>query len=443
MQEIPPNPSKNNHLTFKVFTLFILVIVSWVATMFVRGVIIEREGTKQAVAEQISEQWSRPQLIAGPVITVPIEKTVVATTGERVINTSTITLLPEKLNYQSQVATELRKRGVYSTPVYNATVVGSGNFDLAEIMRKTDSNTNILWDQAQISINVSDTRGITSLFSIKLNSKDYPMLPASKFLTFGANGVHTNISLDPNQPKLPFAFSMPLKGSQEISFLPLGEETSVILTSDWKDPSFSGEFLPTERKLTDNGFSAMWKITSYGKNLPQSWQNNLTEVDRESLASKSFGVSLHQEVNFYTMVDRSTKYSILFITLTFLTFFLYEVLSGLRIHPLQYLLVGMAIALFYLLLLSLAEVVGFLPAYIGGASTITILITSYCRSVLKAKTRALAIGGLLVALYSYLYILLQLEQLSLLFGSALLLGVLTIVMYITRNIDWYSLSKNG
>jgi inner membrane protein len=157
--------------------------------------------------------------------------------------------------------------------------------------------------------------------------------------------------------------------------------------------------------------------------------------------SKQFGVGLYQEVDFYTMVDRAIKYSILFISLTFLTFFMYEVLVGLRIHPVQYLLVGLAIALFYLLLLSFAEIIGFLPAYLVSMIATTALVSGYCFSVLKARKRAAAIAALFITLYGYLYILLQLETLSLLFGSVLLFGVLATVMYLTRNLDWYTLNK--
>lgn len=441
MQEITPIPNKNNQLMSKLMTLAVLIIVSWTATMFVQGVTQERENTQKTTTSEISEQWSRPQVIAGPVITIPIEKTIITSTGEKVLSTDILTLLPQKLSYESQVASQILNRGVYETSVYTTSINGSGNFDLTDIEIKPSPDTQILWNKAVVSINVSDTRGISSMFNLTLNNNIYKMLPSSEFSTLDTNGVHTNISIDPNQPNYAFTFEMPIKGSREISFLPLGEDTNVVVKSNWNAPSFTGEFLPEERSISENGFEAMWKITSYGKNLPQYWTGNSSGVNNDSLLTKTFGVGLYQGVDFYTMIDRSIKYSILFITLTFLTFFMYEILSGLRIHPMQYLLVGMAIALFYLLLLSFAEIIGFLPAYLFSTITITALITGYCFSILKAKKRAFTIGSLLIALYGYLYILLQLEQLSLVFGSVLLLGVLATVMYITRNLDWYSVNK--
>lgn len=440
MYEIRQNPSDGRLMT-KLLILAVLVLVSWIATMFVRGVVQERESTQVTVMNETSEQWSRPQVIAGPVITIPVEKTSTTSTGEKIINTTTLTLLPQKLSYDSQVATQLLTRGVYSTPVYTANINGTGNFDLNDIGIKSLTDTKILWEKAVLSINISDTRGISSMFDLTLNEDKYQMLPSSLFSTLNTSGVHLNFTINPNQPNYTFSFEMPLKGSQAISFLPLGEETDVSIESDWNAPSFTGEFLPIERNIDSKGFVANWKITAFSKNLPQYWIGDSLLINNELLISKAFGVGLYQEVNLYTMVDRSTKYSILFITLTFLTFFMYEVLSGLRIHPMQYLLVGMAIALFYLLLLSFVEIIGFLPAYLVSTIAITTLITGYCFSVLGAKNKALVICGLLIALYGYLYILLQLEQLSLLFGSVLLFGVLAIVMYITRNLDWYTLNK--
>jgi len=438
MQELPQGT--NTNLTGKLFIIGSLIAISWIATMFVWGVIQDRETIQGSASDEISEQWSQPQVIAGPVMTVPVEKTTITSTGERIVNTTTLTLLPEKLSYESQIKTQLLKRGVYEIPVYTTTVTGAGAFDISDVAQVAAPNTKILWDKAAVSINVTDTRGIASAVELSFNGKNYPLLPSSKFSTLDESGVHTPTPLDPKQNSYAFSFELPLKGSRELSFLPLGESTHVVMKSDWQAPSFNGKFLPEERTLSESGFEATWNITSYGKNLPQYWLSDSSVVDSESLTSKVFGVGLYQEVDFYTMVDRATKYSILFIVLTFLTFFLYEVLTGLKIHPMQYLLVGLAIALFYLLLLSFSEVIGFLPAYLTAAIATTTLITGYCFSVLKAKKRGFSIATLLAALYSYLYILLQLDQYSLLFGSVLLFGVLAVVMYITRNLDWYSLN---
>lgn len=444
MQENIPNlqtGAKSNQLTSKLIVLAVLIFVSWATTFLVWGVIADRQNRQEEASNEISEQWSRPQLIAGPVLTVPVEKTTISSIGEKIVSVDTLVLLPKELLYESDITSELLTRGVYDTPVYTTVVKASGIFALSDVVVDSSQNIKILWDKSTVSIGVSDTRGITSTFDITWNNKKYPLLPSSKFVTLDDNGVHAPIVVDSNLSEVAFSFEMPIKGSREISFLPLGENTHVRMTSNWNAPSFKGEFLPQERSITAEGFDAQWNVTSYGKSVPQSWFVNSAVVNNQSLTPKAFGVGLYQEVDFYTMVNRSTKYSILFISLTFLTFFMYEVLLGLRIHPMQYMLVGLAIALFYLLLLSFAEVIGFLPAYLVSTSAITILITSYCFSVLKAKKKAFTVTGLLIALYGYLYILLQLDEYSLLFGSLLLFGVLATVMFITRNLNWYSLTK--
>ena len=429
-----------NQLLGKLIALAVLVAITWIATMFVWGVVQDRENRKAEASYETSAQWSRPQTIAGPVLTVPVEKTSVTTTGEAVVHTVTLTLLPKELTYDSSIETQILKRGIYETPVYTTTVNGSGGFDLSDIEQENARDTRILWDQAVVSINVSDPRGITSMVALTFGEETYDLLPASEFSALDSSGVHAIVPINPHKETYQFSFALPLKGSQELSFLPLGENTEVAVSSNWNAPSFIGEFLPEERSISEEGFEARWHVTSYGKNLPQTWTGSLAG-EKNTLHSKAFGVALYQEVNFYTMVNRATKYSILFIALTFLSFFMYEVLAGLRIHPMQYLLVGLAIALFYLLLLSFAEIIGFLSAYILAAVAVTVLITGYCFSVLQAKKRVFSITALLVALYGYLYILLQLDQYSLLFGSVLLFGVLATVMYITRNLDWYTLKN--
>lgn len=434
-------PQNNGSITSKLIALAILVIISFVASLFVLGVVQERESRQTDAIGKTSEQWSNSQLISGPVLTVPVESVVVTAAGEPMVNTSTLVLLPKELQYDAEIVSQVLTRGIYDIPVYTATVHGSGSFDLSAAEQTLTEGTKVLWHKAVVSVNISDTRGIVSTFDISWNDTSYQFMPASEFTLLDESGVHAVVSVDPTQPKHSFDFVMPLKGSEKVMFLPLGENTKLSMSSDWVAPSFQGAFLPTERSLTADGFSAEWEVASYGKNLPQSWVSGESVVNEELLLSKSFGVSLFEEVGFYTMVDRSAKYAILFICLTFLTFFLYEVLSGLRIHPVQYLLVGFALALFYLLLLSFSEVIGFLPAYFTSVLATTTLVTGYSFSVLHAKGRAFSITALLLTLYTYLYILLQLESLSLLFGSVLLFAVLAITMYITRNLDWYSLKN--
>ncbi|MCA9361951.1 cell envelope integrity protein CreD [Candidatus Kaiserbacteria bacterium] len=441
MLVIPPN--RSNSISIKLLVLAGLIFVSWIASLFVLGVVAEREDRQMEAVVETSAQWSRAQVVAGPVLSVPVERTDVTTEGELVVRTDTLHVLPATVAFSGDVASQSLTRGVYSVPVYTAAIVSSGAFDLTPVLVAQEENVRILWDKAVVSLYLADTRGVTTAFDLVWGTESYEFQPSAKFAPLGESGVHASVVIDPAQSLYDFSFAMSLKGSTALEFLPLGESTVVTFASDWSTPSFQGEFLPVEREVTEAGSRAEWQVASYGKNLPQYWYHRSTVIEADTLLSKRFGVAFHQAVDSYTMVDRATKYAILFIVLTFLTFFMYEVLSGLRIHPVQYLLVGMAIALFYLLLLSFSEVIGFLTAYLVSAVATTLLVAGYCASVLKAKGRAGAIGVLLIALYTYLYILLQLENLSLLFGAVLLFGVLATVMYLTRKLDWYTVGSRG
>lgn len=329
---------------------------------------------------------------------------------------------------------------MYESPVYTATIQGDGRFNIADAIKSVPTDAKIRWEKAVVSVNISDTRGITAPVELNFDGNTYTLKPASDFLLLGESGVDSEVVVDASSDIHQFSFNVPVKGSHEFGFIPLGKDTTIVLKSDWSDPSFTGDFLPGVRNITSDGFEAAWNITSYGKDLPQYWLSDSLDAPAQ-YDFETVRVGLHQTVDFYTMIDRATKYSILFIGLTFLTFFMYELLAGLRVHPMQYMLVGFAIALFYLLLLSFAEVIGFFFAYWGAVAATTMLITAYCASMLKAKRRAFSIGLLLLALYGYLYILLQLDQYSLVFGSVLLFGVLATVMYLTKDLDWYSLNK--
>lgn len=427
----------------KLMVLGVLIVGLFAATLMVWGVVSERQARQDTASAEVAEQWSGPQTLAGPVLSIPVEITSVDSEGKAYVGSHTVFLLPTELKYESDVRSQVRTRGVYETPVYTSAVKGSGTFDLSDLAVKASDSTKILWQDAAVSMNVSDTRGVTSVTALSIDGAKREFEPSTKFDVLGGSGIHALTPLDGTQSALQFSFDVELKGSKDVLFVPLGENTEVSMSSDWNAPSFKGQFLPDERSITEEGFTASWKVSSFGKNIPQSWLNGNALVNSENLSTKVLGVGLYQEVDFYTMVDRATKYGILFICLTFLTFFMYEVLAGLRLHPMQYLLVGFAIALFYLLLLSLSEVIGFLPAYLVSATAVTLLITGYCRSILKAQGRAFSIAILLTTLYAYLYVLLQLEQLSLLFGSLLLFGVLGTVMYLTRNLDWHNLKQTS
>jgi inner membrane protein len=236
-----------------------------------------------------------------------------------------------------------------------------------------------------------------------------------------------------------------LNGSESVFFIPAGKTNGVSMSSSWGDPSFAGAYLPASRSVGAEGFQARWQVSHLSRNYPQQWKSE--DVDfglfREIVSGSAFGVTLFLPVDHYHKTTRASKYAVLFIVLTFAAFFLFEILNRLRIHPFQYLLVGFAMSLFYLLLLSLSEHVGFLAAYASGSAVTIGLIVGYTYRLLAEKKRSALFTGLLALLYGCLYVLLQLEDFALLIGVLVLLVVLGLLMFITRKIDWYSVRLKG
>lgn len=235
---------------------------------------------------------------------------------------------------------------------------------------------------------------------------------------------------------MPFEVRLNLKGSQQLNYIPLGETTNVKAASKWKSPSFSGSVLPAKREVNKKGFTAEWKVLHLNRNFPQFWTNKAWAVQ-----DSFFAVHLLITADIYQKTTRVAKYAFMFIIFTFAAFFFAEIINKRRVHPIQYMLTGLGVILFYVLLLSLAEHIGFDLAYMISAAAITLLITLYANCVISNRSFTFTIFGILVIVYSYLYMVLQLEDYALLAGSIGLFGILSAVMYITRNIDWYSLNE--
>ncbi|MGC9326127.1 MAG: cell envelope integrity protein CreD, partial [Candidatus Hinthialibacter sp.] len=231
-----------------------------------------------------------------------------------------------------------------------------------------------------------------------------------------------------------------LNGSQGAFFTPFGRNTTVEIRSNWSAPSFQGNWLPTQRDFSDQGFDAVWNIPFLGRDYPQKWWKDFgMENIEKKIAASIFGVRFIAPVDHYRMAQRSIKYEILFLVLTFAALWLFEILIHMQIHSVQYLLVGVGMCMFYLLELSLAEHIGFIPAYVCASASVIILISTYCIAILKGKKRAAIIAAVTTALYAYLYILLMNQDYALLIGSIGLFLILAAIMYLTRKIDWYSM----
>jgi inner membrane protein len=291
---------------------------------------------------------------------------------------------------------------------------------------------------------IPDLRGTKGALSIKFGNRIHVMLPGTKIPGY-SSGAHAIIGDSVAHAQTTnFSLSIDLNGSRNIQFTPLGIRNIVSLQSTWPDPKFQGSFLPSERKLSSEGFTAKWDVSYYGRNYPQLATTKGGGVpDATTINESVFGVEFLSSIDSYRNVERSTKYAILFIAMVFTAFFLFEVLSSLRIHPVQYVLVGLALSLFFLLLLSLSEFLPFWASYLAAAISAVAMIVLYSARFLGSGRRTAILAAELVAVYGYLFVVLQLQDFSLLMGSALLAATLGALMYLTRNVNWYSIDDHG
>ena len=398
-----------------------------VASMLVYGLVSDRESSYREAQEEVSATWGAPQIVVGPLLVVtlpPVKDSTVPV--ERYI-------LPRSLYIESTLVPEVRSRGIYRTVVYTERLTVRGMFATEDIGDLPPSTA------PTMVLALGDSRSIESPVSLTWNGAIVPFEPGPTARLFDGAGIHAPVPFDAKVKEHPFAFELVIKGTGEALFVPVGKETEVLASSPWQTPAFMGAFLPSERNVSEEGFTATWHVSSFGSNYPQVWEGDA--VLFASLADSAFGVSFFDGVDLYTQLFRAIKYAVLFIVITFTVFFLFEVLQNVRVHPIQYLLIGSALALFYLLLLSLAEQIGFAYAYMLAAGMTTLLVTGYSASVLKQKSRAFLVGVKLLALYGYLYFVLQMEDYALLFGSLLLFALLASVMFLTRKVDWFGVGK--
>jgi inner membrane protein len=410
----------------KLIGIGIITVLCYIASLMVLGLVQERQQRHDTVAEEISATWGAAQTITGPILVF----TIPPATAKDVARTRYV--LPNTLKIESTLAPEVRSRGIYDTIVYTEKVRMSGTF------RTSDAEGALpLRATPLLAVGLSDTRSIEKQVTLTWNGDVQPFAPGSGTTLLEGAGIHAQVPYLSTVSEYPFSFEFEIQGARSALFVPVGKETEVVASSTFGTPEFTGAFLPQERTVTKDGFTASWKVSSFGRTYPQTWEGG-SVVSLTDFTNSAFGINFYPGVDLYTQLERSVKYAIIFIVVTFTVFFLFETLSAVRVHPIQYLLVGAALALFYLLLVSFAEHVGFVRAYALATTLITVLVSGYSASVLKQRGRALLIAVQLLVLYAYLYFVLKLEDYALLFGSVLLFVLLAGVMFLTRRIDWFA-----
>ena len=441
--DMPEKRKFRDSVLFKMLVIGLLILALGIPLMMVRAQIREREQRRDSVVYEVAGTWGRAQTLGGPVLTVPYLVHSKNEKGAVTTWTQLAHFLPETLKVDGRLFPELRRRAIFEVAVYRADLHASGTFQRPSLGEWGIPPQDILWDAAYLSIGVSDMRGIRRNVRMVWGSKVLQLSPGGGVSCLWSTGLRVPISGlagAPEKQAYPFAFDLAIRGSQKLQFLPFGKQNTVTLRSSWADPSFSGGFLPESRIVSAKGFEAVWSVPYFGRSYPQQW----LEAEQEKMAPQNaiveseFGVELYQPVDVYLKTERSVKYGVLFLVLTFLAFFLFEVFSPVSLHPMHYLLVGSALCLFYVLLLSISEHIPFVIAYAIASAGILVLISGYSLAILRGKRRALVMSGMLAILYGYLYVLLQAEDYALLLGSIGLFVILALVMFLTRRVDWYS-----
>lgn len=427
----------------KVVFVVVLILAFLIPLSLIRLMVNERQNRSLEAEQEIIRLWGGRQTIAGPFISVPYTKTITEITenGERrrdVISHFFIT--PDLLDGEGSMESEIRRRGIYEIPVYRTDLTLTGTFSVPDISELYIDEKDVHWDEAQFIVELPDMRAIQAGTKVLWNNE-------LKSLQAGVSktGIYTN-NLQSSLPKgwerrdeQAYRVVLKLRGAGSLYFVPFGKETDIYLSSDWPAPSFDGAFLPYTRETGEDGFTASWSVHALARNFPAVWKAE--DWHGGTVLNSAFGVELFEPVDLYAKVERSVKYGILFILLPFIAFFLFEVFSKKRIHILQYLMIGAANTVFYLLLLSLSEHIGFNISYLIGAAVTSALIVFYSSAVLTTPKQGLAMLPIMAGLYTFLYTMLQSEDYALLIGSAGLFVLVALVMILTRKIDWHTLNN--
>lgn len=431
-------------IIWKIIAIGVLAVLLLIPLSMVSGLVSERKAYRQTAINSIVDGAAGNQLVNGPVWVLPYRqkfKEVIdekAGTTREVWRNFTVQRLPDDLHITGKLRTYPRQRGIYVTQLYTADLTLKGRFQLPA--RDSISPGAIIeWGEPYLSVGIQDVRGIKSSPALQWGEEKTPFQPGAKMKVLG-NGIHAALPPQVEAKPVDFSFVLALEGMDELSFAPLGRDTEVTLDSAWLHPSFNGRFLPEKRDITANGFNAHWQTSWFATNLNEKFETCM-QGDCSEFSQAQLGVRLMEPVDVYVQTDRAVKYGFLFVFLTFCVFFLTELLRRVAIHPVQYGLVGLSLAVFFLLVLSLAEQLSFPLAYLLASIACVLQNGFYAGHALGSKKRAAGFVVLLSGLYGLLYLLLCSEDHALLLGSLLLFGVLTGVMVLTRKLNWYGLER--
>ena len=443
---IPPLLGKS--LVIGGLIVFLLVPISHVESL-----VRERVGMRQEAAARVADSWGGAQTTAGVLLSIPVETTRVVVeqtaagreTQRTEVVRNVLYVLPDRLDVKADAKPDYRTVGLYTTPVYLADVAIEGEFisrDFVSLLQERQGRE-VKWAEARLLVLNSESRALRAVDDLVI-AGERALVSADAYA--GSAGISTPVPVAAlrEQAAIPFRVKLTLAGSSRLAFLPLARKASIAIRSTWPHPKFEGAPAPLDPQIGADGFSARWSVLEINRSYGQSWYDTQVRDDlpaEVAFASSSVGVTFYEPVDVYQRNYRAVHYAALLIVITFLAFFLWEHMSGNAIHAMQYLMVGMALALFYLLLLALSEHLAFDHAYAISAGALVGLITAYLSGVLGRLTHALGAGAGLAALYLMLYWILRSEDYSLLMGALLLFAVLAILMLTTRRLDWSGIGR--
>ncbi len=417
-------------VTFKLLSMAVVLVLLIIPSVIISTLIEERSRTADEATEEVGQKWGLSQVITGPMLVVPYREMQPTGSTDTAPVTRHAYFLPERLDVSGTIEPTVRYRGVYEVIVYTADLSIGGSFAPPSFADWDVKAEDILWNEAALIAGVRDMRGINEVITLDWDGTAIPFGGGVEATGVVEAGISARI---PAQAGGRFAFDLSLKGSRSLEVVPVGRETAVSLASSWPSPKFDGAFLPDSREVGKEGFSADWQVLDLNRPYAQRWRDTTHGVDESA-----FGVALVMPVDHYRKALRASRYAFIVIGLTLLSFFLIEVRQKRRAHPFQYILVGLMLCLFYTLLLSISEHVSFDLAYVvAGAATIT-AIACYIQSMYHSRMLSIITGGVLVVLYVFIYLLLQMEDYALLTGSIGLFVALALTMYLTRSVQWYS-----
>jgi inner membrane protein len=433
----------------------LMVLLLLIPTFYVSSLIDERQQRQNEAIAEVSSKWAGRQVITGPVIVIPYWQTENTTPEKRVRVKRFSYFLPDNLNITSSLNPQEKYRGIYKVMLYNSKINLAGSFNQIDPLKLGIPAEDLILNEAYVKLNISDVKGLNEELKMNIGDSAFALSPQPAEDDLSSSGLTANLPVASIEQlnNLQFNASLDLNGSEQLLFTPVGRSTTVSLNSPWPHPSFSGDILPNNSQVSDTGFNASWKSFAHKRAFPQQWKGNNYSISniitgtamtryvevapaRNDLSASSFGANLYVPVNNYQKTTRSIKYAVLCILLTFAAFFLIETTSNRSVHPLQYGLIGLALILFYTLLLSFSEYISFNLSYAIAAVCTIGLITWFVKGILSSARLSAILSSVLVLLYIYIFTILQLQDYSLLFGSIGLFIALAVIMYFSRKLKW-------